>query len=281
MANLKCNTCGGILERNDDGTHTCSCCGAVLTDIYDPEFVVVKEAYSIACKLQVQGTVDSLIRAISLFTQIEGFRDSDSKKASCEKALAELKAQKEQREREAAKREKAETRKKAKKKFFSFVGKFIVIACIICGIVGGCVYYPKKKKQDHNIDNIKIDIIKMWSEFEKSESYYYDGEYYVCFDYEIKNETNVDIDYIEVITYFKDKNGKSMGTVQSSFGNRYSTSLNLKKDDKVIKEICISERELDKDKLTTTLYESKLEDWEITHKIIRVSFSDGYEVDTN
>ena len=82
MANIKCEICGGLLERNNDGTHSCSSCGTTFTDIEDPEFVVVKEAYSTACRLQVQGTVDSLIRAISLFTQIEGFRDSDSKKES-------------------------------------------------------------------------------------------------------------------------------------------------------------------------------------------------------
>ena len=103
--------------------------------------------------------------------------------------------------------------------------------------------------------------------------------YYATMDFEIKNKTGSTIDYIEVTTYFSDKNGKSIGTMTSNFGATYSSSsLNLKANDKVIEEIYLSERKSASyfDSLFVELYENGIDDLVITHEITQVIWSDKY-----
>ncbi len=269
MAFIKCDMCGGQLKSNGDGTHTCLSCGTIQNSIDDPEYTAKKETYLKACNLASQGTISSLTQAIFLFSQVKGFREADSKKSVCEKTLDELQIAAKRNEKERARRE-------TKERIKSSVKKFLVTLIVLAVVIGVFIVRPLKKKWDHDIDDIIIKLTEMSSLYDPEAKYSYNGCYYVYFDFEIKNETNADIDYIQVVTYFETKNGKSIGQLQSEFGGMYSSAMNLKKNKTMIKESYLSETNPEKDDLLYLLYGTNVEDWTISYKITSVKFSDGY-----
>ena len=149
----------------------------------------------------------------------------------------------------------------------------LVIACIV---FIACLPMAKEKHtaRAHNPKEIEIQILSCTPEND-------DTYYYVTMDFEIKNKTKTDLDYIKVVTYFSDKNGKSIGTMTSSFGDLSNYSpLNLKTNKKVIKETYLSERKSASyfDSLFVQLYENGIDDLVITHEIIDVKWSDDYRI---
>lgn len=140
---------------------------------------------------------------------------------------------------------------------------FLVIAFLV---LVACVPMATEKEAERNHNPEKIEI-QMLSCTPKSDDTYY----YATMDFEIKNKTEFTVDYIEVTTYFSDKNGKSIGSMRSSFGATYSSSaLNLKSGDKVIKDVYLSERKSAStyDPLFVELYENGIDDLVITNEIV-------------
>lgn len=147
----------------------------------------------------------------------------------------------------------------------------LVVACLV---LVACLPMAreKDKERSHNPEKIKIEILNCRPESD-------DTYYYATMDFEIINKTGKPIDYIQVTTYFSDKNGKSIGTMTSNFGATYSSgSLNLKANDKVIQEIYLSERISSSyyDSLFVELYENGIDDLVITHEITSVKWADDY-----
>ena len=150
----------------------------------------------------------------------------------------------------------------------------IILLVIACLVLVACLPIAKEKDKarTHNPEKIEIQMLSCTPESD-------DTYYYATMDFEIKNKTGSTIDYIEVTTYFSDKNGKSIGTMTSNFGATYSSSsLNLKANDKAIKEIYLSERKSASyfDSLFVELYENGIDDLVITHEITQVIWSDKY-----
>ena len=147
----------------------------------------------------------------------------------------------------------------------------LVIACIAV-VIGFNKAKIHGEKAAHDPDDIKMEIVAC-------ESKYDDRNYYVYMDYEIKNKTKETVDYIAVTTYFKDKNGKSIGTMTSEFGTPYGNgALNLSKGDKVIESTYLDEYKTSTNmsEMFVYLYENGIEDVEITFEITSVRWADDY-----
>lgn len=225
---------------------------------------IKNDIFSKAYRLAARDDIDSLEQAVDLFASIPDFKDAAQRMSACQQKLSELKREL------AIKKEKEEKlkAKKAKQKAVTILSIVLIAAALIVGI-------PLKSKIDHDVNRIKIDIVNMSSSYNHNESVYINGRYYIYFDFEIKNGTGAGIDYMEVVTYVEDKNGKSIGQITSSFGGYYSSSMNLEKKDTVIKEIYLAEHQPEKNAFFSTMYDTKLDEWSFTHKVTSVSFSDG------
>ena len=152
------------------------------------------------------------------------------------------------------------------------IRSILLVVAIITLVVGLYKTNDYKKVAAHDPDDIKIEIVSC-------ESKYDDRNYYVYMDFEIKNKTKETIDYIAVTTYFKDKNGKSIGTMSSEFGTPYGNgALNLEKGDKVIESTYLDEYKTSThmDNMFVELYENGIEDMEITFEITSVRWADDY-----
>lgn len=230
----------------------------------DDQQQIKNNIYSKAYRLAAKDDVDSLEQAVDLFASIHDFRDSAQRMSACQQKLSELKREL------AIKKEKEEKlkAKKAKQKATAILSAILIAAALIVGI-------PLKNKIDHDVNRIKIDIVDMSSAYNPNEPVYINGRYYIYFDFEIKNGTGVGIDYMEVVTYVEDKNGKSIGQITSSFGGYDSSSMNLEKKDTVIKEIYLAEHQPEKNAFFSTIYDTEVDEWSFTHKITSVKFSDG------
>lgn len=162
--------------------------------------------------------------------------------------------------------------------------KTIIIFSIISAIIGAIPLTiiisitSKKNKYDidkYDIDKIEVSIVSVEKKYNPNESPYTNGCYYIYFDYQIKNETGADIDYIQIIVYYTDNSGKSIGTVTTRFGGSGSYSMNLKSGEKQIHETYMSEHQPEKNQFFTTLYNNDFSKFTVQFKITSVTFSNG------
>lgn len=152
------------------------------------------------------------------------------------------------------------------------IRKILLIVASIACIVGLFLSYQHNKKQAHDPEDIKIKLIS-------SDSRYDNNNYYVYMDFKIKNNTGATIDYLRITTYFSDKNGKSIGTMDSTYGAAYSSSaLNLKASESVTKETYLSvyKSAAANNNLFTQLYLNGIDDMVITYEITEVRWADEY-----
>ena len=159
-------------------------------------------------------------------------------------------------------------RRRKKNKFL----KIFIPLVIALSIILGCVI----KKIRHDVSNISVKITGIESEFDSGASHY-NGKYYIYFDYEIENNTDVDIEYICIITYFDDKNGSCVGTLNSSFGGKSisSSTMNLEKGNSKTYETYLSEYSVENSSFFSKIYGKDISDFKISYEITAVEFSDG------
>jgi len=218
------------------------------------------EAYEKACSFAANQSIHFLSQAVELFNTIPNYKDSTQKRNLCLELINQQ--QKELSEKNAALAKAREEKKQKNRKII--IAVIIAIVCFITVKIG-------ITKIVHNANNIDISITDVSS---KSDNKYY----YVYTDFTIENRTGATIDYLEVTTYFKD-DGKSVGTMTSTFGSSYgNSSLNLKAHTKTIEETYLSEwySSSSMSDLFVTLYNNGIDGLTITYEITCIKWSDGH-----
>lgn len=147
----------------------------------------------------------------------------------------------------------------------------LVIACIVF-IVGLVLSSKAEKERAHNIEDIEIKIV---DSYKKSEG----NHYYVYTDFKITNDTKETLEYLEVTTYFTDKNGKSIGHMTSSFGSNWSwdSGLALESGESVTTTTYLEESYYNWGTLFEALYENGVSAYDVRYEITYASWADEYE----
>jgi len=224
------------------------------------ELLQNEELYAKACEMMNEDNIHFWQRAADIFGSILTFKDSANKQKEC---LALIEKQRDEIFQKNVVMQHAKSKAVKKKKIIFFI---VIISIVLFIFVGVSI-----RKANHSIDSIDISIVDVWS---KNDSRYY----YVYTDYKITNKTAKTIDYIEVVTYVTDQNGKSLGTITSSFGSTYgNNTLNLKTHKSTIQEKYLSGYQ--SDSFFVTLYNNGIQDLIVTHEIVCVKWSDGYTYD--
>ncbi len=249
-----------IAEYKDSSALKIQC--ETTADMLHKEGIYVK-----ACKLMEEDSLAFVEQSIQLFDSIGEYKDSESKIQECTKKHETLEKEIESHTllvNEARKKlQNNENKKKRKRKTIVLIIFVIITLFIACIIIS--------KKATHSINNIKIEMIDSTS---KHDSRYY----YVYMDFKINNNTGNTIDYLNVTTFFTDKNGKSIGTMTSEYGSLYGdVTLNLKSKESTIKETYLSEYQSSSSygTLFTELYNDGIDNLVIIHEITYVKWSDG------
>lgn len=158
------------------------------------------------------------------------------------------------------------------KKIGLIIASIVLIISIPFAIKAGNDRERELKELAHALDNITIELVGCHSEQD-------DRNYYVYFDYKITNNTSEKLNDIEVVSYFTDKNGKSVGTVTTSL----ESDLN---DDKykcgqTTEEsvyICESITSRKITNIFMELYNNGMTRLEVTNKAEYAHWADGYFV---
>ena len=225
------------------------------------ELLKNEEMYAQACEMMSECNIHFLQRAANIFGSISKFRDSEAKQKECLSLIENQKNEIFQKNLELQlKKRQASKRKK------------IILLSIIVSIIALFITFITVRELTHSTKNISIEIVDARS----AEDNRY---YYVYTDYEITNNTAQTIDYIEVVTYVTDKNGKSLGTITSCFGSLYgSNTLNLKAHNSTIQETYLSEYKSEQiDDFFVAIYNNGIKELIITHEIADVKWADGYK----
>lgn len=260
MAVLRCKNCDGEVKKDENGFYRCLYCNTVQTFENDPD-KDKEDVYKKACSLIREGNIHFLSQAIKLLSDIPDYKDSSLKIEYC---IAQIKKQ----EEEIASRNAFRQRYRAKKKR----KRTIIIICVIVTLTVVIGSYSSIRAAWHSIDDVQIEITGVTPE--------YDGtHYYVYMDFLIRNNTSATLDYVAITSYIEDKNGKSVGTLTTKFGQDYSgVKLNLESGRQITKESYLSVfKNSYQDALFSHLYKKGIADVVITHKITRAKWSDGYQ----
>lgn len=227
-----------------------------------------EEIYLKACSLINANNLRSLSQADKLLAKIPNYKDAQQKRAYCGAMI-----KKQQEELAARNAQIWEHRKKVARTVIIICAAALVTTVII--IIAAISIY----RSMHSAANVVIDI--------KNTTSKYEGDYYVYMDYFLQNNTSATIDYVAVTVYFSDKNGKSLGWVTSEFGavnTLYSSdqTLELKPGKSITKSAYLIERRLESsNEMFKYLYHNGVEDLEITYKITKIKWSDGYTYKNN
>ncbi len=155
----------------------------------------------------------------------------------------------------------------------------LVIACIVF-IIGLVLTNIEIQKADHNVDDITIEMKNITTKVEQG---YYNTDYYVYMDFEIRNNTRAQLDYFEVTSYLTDENGKSLGYITSNFGSSYSYSnqLNLESGENTVITNYLTESGTNWGTVFAELYNNGIQNCSVRHEITRAMWSDDYIWDIN
>lgn len=149
------------------------------------------------------------------------------------------------------------------KKYQTFV---LIVTCILF-IVGLVLSSKATKERKHDIDDISVKILT-------SETAQDGYKYYVNMDFEIENDSETTLAYIEIIVRFTDKNGKQIGTMTSSFGS--GNGMSLESGEKVILSSYLSEAGTNWGTLFSQLYENGVEAYELEYEVTYARWNDSY-----
>ena len=146
----------------------------------------------------------------------------------------------------------------------------LVIACIMF-IVGLVLSTNAEKARAHDVEDIDVVIVNDYTEDSGN-------RFYVYTDFKITNNTKKTLEYLQVVTYFTDKNGKAIGTMTSDFGSRWDwdTGLLLDAGQSVTKTTYLEEY-YNWGSLFEHLYENGVSSYDVRYEITYARWEDGYE----
>lgn len=148
----------------------------------------------------------------------------------------------------------------------------LVVACIAC-IAGVSMSQKAAKEAATDVSKINVQITGKNSYHKDDVGVYIYGCNYVDFTYKITNNTKVDWGYLKITTYVYDKNGKSLGTITSEFGQNYGSSdFKVKVGETVTKDSTIEENAYNPSEFFMKLYESSFSDLEFKSEVTYGSY---------
>ncbi len=152
----------------------------------------------------------------------------------------------------------------------------LVLALLCCSFVAGLpLSIAAEKERTHNPEKIEVELVKITSKTKQQSTY--STEYYVYMDFEICNNTKATLDYVEIVSEFFDKNGKSLGKISSDFGSSHSNKgLGLSKGESVTEDSYLSKYDLTSGTLFYTLYTKGLKGITVTCTVTAAAWSDEY-----
>lgn len=153
---------------------------------------------------------------------------------------------------------------------FGKIQKFLLVVACIAFLVGLILTKMATDERNHNVADISIRIVDVSSKIKEG---YSSSDYYVYMDFEIENNTEAALDSLNVTFYFRDKNGKSVGKLTSSFGGNTPA---IKSGKKGIETSYISEYGDKWDSLFYELYHNGLENCSVIYEITGASWDDDY-----
>lgn len=222
-----------------------------------------KELFSEACRLAETNDIYALKRAVELFSQNPEWENSQKNLTLCNEKILKL-------EKAYAAEQRANERlRKLKKTVRTIILSIISVAIVFLLIC--FIYYQNQK---YNINNIKINVVSMESNYHPNESPYINGCYYIYFDYTIKNNTYAVMDYIVITTQLKDKSGKLIYQISSSFGGYGDSSLQLEKGQEITLETYVKENKPNES--FSNVFGTELSEYDISISIKTVRFGDGH-----
>lgn len=242
-----------ILDYKDSSALMSKCLSAA-------ELLKNEELYAQGCEMMEAQNIHFLQRAAKIFESISTFRDAQSKQKECLEIIKQQTIEIETRNSEL-KIKNAQASKKKKIITFAVIISIVLIIFSVIAI----------RKATHSVNSIKIDIVSTHSTTD-------DRYCYIYTDYKITNNTAVAIDYLEIITYVSDKNGKSLGTMTSSFGSSSGNrTLNLGSHESTVQEKYFSEYISNyMDSLFVSIYNNGIDNLRFKHEILYVTWTDGY-----
>lgn len=261
MAVVKCKMCGASLEYEEGlGYARCEYCGTVnmINEVFESEAEQTVEIDKTEieyqhCKERIRhAKTNADFRNVAFALEdIAWYKDSLALSHQCRQKAKEL------------------LKQERRKKHIKWAIIISIIALIILiPIVINCA-----SKNNHDKTKISINATSMRSEYREYDPPYINGRWYVYITFKVENKSGVDVDYLSVTTYISDKNGISLGTIRSEFGN--NSSLNLKAGKYQIHENYICTNRLESEPLLYALYNGKFSDFIFDYKIESIEFSDG------
>ena len=147
----------------------------------------------------------------------------------------------------------------------------LVIASILF-IVGLVLSNKAGKERAHNVEDISVKIVEDYTAVKGN-------RYYVYTDFEIRNNSKETVKCIQVTSYFTDKNGRSIGTMTSTFGSNWSWDGGLELDagKTVINTTYLEQSYSNWESLFEKLYKNGVSSYDVRYEITYVLWSDDYE----
>lgn len=249
MKVYRCKSCHAPLNYyNGAEVLVCDYCNTV--NVLNEEEIKEKEKSYLHCKERIKyakSYIDYKNVGIVL-SELGNYKDCVELKKEC---LAKAKVLQE---------------KEIKQRLIKVLIPILIIATLIFGIPISCSVSTCISRAKHDVSDITVSVAGIRTS-------YSNGGYYVYLDYKIYNGSGADVDSLKVITYISDKNGKSLGTITSQFGN--SGYLNLQSGGTQIHETYLRENNPQNDTLFYKLYLGEYQDFKITCKVVQAEFSDG------
>ena len=122
-------------------------------------------------------------------------------------------------------------------------------------------------KVRHSPKQVEIEIVDKRVEFNPDEHMY--GNYYIHLDFEVTAK-KVSFDYIDLIVYISDDDGRDLGSVKASLSSRTFEA----GETKTI-TVSLDENQPERNQFFSTLYNADFSDLNFKYEIQSISFTDG------
>lgn len=143
----------------------------------------------------------------------------------------------------------------------------LAIACIACA-TGVDLSQNAAKEAAIDVSKINVQITGKNSYHKGNVGTYMYGCNYIDFIYKITNNTKVDWAYLEITTFVYDKNGESLGTIISEFGQSDGSSeFNVKVGETVTKDYSFEEDADNPSDFFMKLYEYDFSEFEFKTEV--------------
>lgn len=160
-------------------------------------------------------------------------------------------------------------------KTLKIINTMLLVAASIAVIFGITLSSAAANARKHDGSKVTVELTSTKSEHKTLN--YGGTEYYVFTNYQIKNNTDVDIYYIEIKTFVYNSEGQKIGYLTSRIGTEYqdSSTLELETGESTDWECYFTTKNLESGEIISEMYQSKFEELTYKSEVVYVKFADG------